>query len=347
MADIPDVSSDLNALNAAWMQGETVVMRYRYEDGDDGLVRVADPAVEPSGALTTLTNLSSTVNIPQAEMVQVGQRKFAHGVRMEEVRPVFNATVELMKWIRKRNARVNRRLPISRFSFEVRDNQTAEAIRRYEFNGFIRDRVLDGPVATEAVPVTVQPTIQVVEDTEPAWNEDEFDLAGKTTSAELPALNAVEDRWIQGETVELRFDEDEAANAAYNPVASIEDRLATLTRITMSKTHPQQNLAQIGSRRFAHGPPLSTITPRLYATAGLLTEVRSRMLRTNRMLPRHNYAFRCTDNSGRAANAGRLTAPFTGVIRDRDFDPPVTADGMPTELGLTIQVTDDEEREYL
>ena len=109
----------------------------------------------------------------------------------------------------------------------------------------------------------------------------------------------------------------------------------------MSKTHPQQELAQIGSRRFAHGPPLSTITPRFNATRGLLDLVVNRMTRANRLLPRHDYAFKCTDNE----NAS-LTAPFTGVIRDRDFDPPVTADGMPTELGLTIQVTDNEEQVY-
>ena len=335
MADIPVVGADLNGLNAAWMQGETVAMRYDRIEGDEDFADATDDKGVAEGRLTTLTNLSSTVNVPQAEMVQVGQRKFAHGVRREEIRPVFNATVDLLKWIRKRNTRTNRRLPIGTFSFEVLNNEATAAIRRYVFKGFIRDRVLDGPVATEAVPITVQPTIQVVEDDEPAWEMDAVSTtAAKTAEPDMPTLETVENKWIQGETVEMLFENDDDDN--------VNDRLATLTRITMSKTHPQQELAQIGSRRFAHGPPLSTITPRLYATKDLLDLAVARMTRTNRLLPRHKYAFKCTDNE----NAS-LTAPFTGVIRDRDFDPPVTADGMPTELGLTIQVTDDEERAYL
>lgn len=339
MADIPDVSSDLNALNAAWMQGETVAMRYDWQDGDPGYAAEANAEEDIArGRLTTLTNLGSTLNVPQAELVQVGQRHFAHGVRREEIRPNFNATIGLMKWIRQRNTRVNRRLPVGVFSFETADNAAPEVVKRYAFKGFIRDRVLDGPVATEAVPVTVQPVIQLVEDTEPVYVGALADAAqGVAHEPDMPTLATVEDKWIQGETVELLFDD----KGAGDPDADADDRLATLTRISMSKSHPQQELAQIGSRRFAHGPPLSVVSPRLNTTAALLEEVRSRMVRTNRLLPRRKYGFKCTDNAGDS-----LTAPFTGVIRDRDLDFPVTADGAPTEIGLTIQVTDFGEQEY-
>ena len=345
--DIPVTTGggkSLQDLNAAWMQGETVVMRYDTIPGDPGYQAEGVPEADRArGRLAALTNFSSTVTIPQTEQAQVGERRFAHGIRLEEVRCNFNATVGLLNWIRFRNTRASRRLPLARFSFELRDNQTDEAIRRWAFNGYLRDRVLDGPVASEAVPVTVQAVIQVGEDDEPAIAEDALPAVGANRAEpDLPTLADIETKWIQGETVEMLYDalsDDPVPEAGAD--AEPTGRLATLTRITMSKTHPQQELPQIGSRRFAHGVPLSTITPRFNATAGLLDWSRHRLSRSNRVLPRSAFALRATDN----LNAS-LTAKFNAVVRGRDIDAPVTTDGRPVEMGLTLQVTDQEETAY-
>ena len=346
--DIPvttGAGKSLQDLNAAWMQGETVVMRYDTIPGDPNYA--AEGAAEADrarGRLASLTDFSSTVTIPQSEQAQVGERRFMHGVRLEEIRCDFNATVDLLNWVRFRNTRASRRLPLARFSFELRDNQANEAIRRWAFNGYLRDRVLDGPVASEAVPITLQAVIQVGEDTEPALAESALPAVqgGQAHEPDLPTLADIETRWIQGETVELLYDalsDDPVPEAGAD--AEPTGRLATLTRITMSKTHPQQELTQLGSRRFAHGIPLSTITPRFNATAGLLDWSRHRLERSHRVLPRGAFALRCTDNLD-----DDLTAKFNAVIRGRDIQAPVTTDGRPVEMGLTLQVTDQEETAY-
>ena len=315
------------------MQGETVAMRFDAIEGDPSFVAQDAPEDDKAGGLlAALTDFSSTVTIPQTEQAQVGERRFAHGIRLEEVRCNFNATANLLKWIRYRNTRASRQLPLSRFSFEARSND--DVIRRYSFNGYLRDRVLDGPVASEAVPITVQAVIQAGEDTEPAL-ETTAVPAGDKTEGDLPTLATVEDKWIQGETVEMLF------NDADFDAADGTDRLASLTRITMSKNHPQQEQAQIGSRRFAYGVPLSTVTPRFNAVPGLLTKLNTWLTRTNRRLPRGEFSFRCRDNEN-----ATLTAPFQAVVRGRDLQAPVTVDGRPVEAGLTLQVTDQEERAY-
>ena len=167
-------------------------------------------------------------------------------------------------------------------------------------------------------------------------------VTGAPTAAEWARL---EEAWILGERCRLKYDAIAGDPTDATGIASNADDsdttpagyLATLISFSSDNMHPRSEQAQMGSRRFSHGVPLGTITCRFNATVNLLKWVKARNTRVNRRLPIGTFAFECYDNAGT-----KYEVEFPGKLERRRLTPPITTEGSPADLEITILVTDDD-----